>query len=245
MSDEQHYNEEAGFDEILDESDVPQRQEPIDDVYGPSTVIAALDQIEDLVEIARALPMSASVLVNKAEVLDLLEQARQALPDDLVAADAIVADADAVMGRADTAAETTIQEANARAQDIVEQAREKADELGQRAREDAEQVRERASAEAEHMITSARSQAEKIVEQARAQAEEMIDQENVSIQARERAEDIVRSAHKKAVELAEGADKYCAQSLETLAIALDRITQQTHAGQDAIEARQEARREGR
>ena len=76
-----------------------QAGEPIDDVYGPSTVIAALDQIEDLVEIARALPMSASVLVNKAEVLDLLEQARQALPDDLVAADAVVADADAVMGR--------------------------------------------------------------------------------------------------------------------------------------------------
>ncbi len=222
-----------------------QAGEPIDDVYGPSTVIAALDQIEDLVEIARALPMSASVLVNKAEVLDLLEQARQALPDDLVAADAVVADADAVMGRADSAAESTINEANARADGIVEDARKKADDLAQRSREDAEAVRERATAEAERLVTNAKEQAQQIVEQARAEAEGLIAQENISVQARERAEEIVSSAHQKAMELAEDADQYCADSLETLAIAIDRIAHQTHAGQDAIESRQDARRAGR
>ena len=75
-------------------------------VYGPSTVIAALDQIEDLVESSRTVPLSASIMVNKAEILDLLDQAREALPEDLVAADAVVADADAVLGRADSAAES-------------------------------------------------------------------------------------------------------------------------------------------
>ena len=55
-------------------------------VYGPSTVIAALDQIEDLVESSRAFPLSASIMINKAEILDLLDQAREALPEDLVAA---------------------------------------------------------------------------------------------------------------------------------------------------------------
>ena len=54
-------------------------------VYGPSTVIAALDQIEDLVESSRAFPLSASIMINKAEILDLLDQAREALPEDLVA----------------------------------------------------------------------------------------------------------------------------------------------------------------
>jgi len=60
-------------------------------VYGPSTVIAALDQIEDLVESSRTVPLSASIMINKAELLDLLDQAREALPEDLVAADAVVA----------------------------------------------------------------------------------------------------------------------------------------------------------
>ncbi len=54
-------------------------------VYGPSTVIAALDQIEDLVESSRTVPLSASIMINKAEILDLLDQAREALPEDLVA----------------------------------------------------------------------------------------------------------------------------------------------------------------
>ena len=72
-------------------------------VYGPSTVIAALDQIEDLVESSRTVPLSASIMINKAELLDLLDQAREALPEDLVAADAVVADADADLGRADSA----------------------------------------------------------------------------------------------------------------------------------------------
>ena len=48
-------------------------------VYGPSTVIAAFDRIEELVLEARVVPLSASVMVNKAELLDLLAQAREAL----------------------------------------------------------------------------------------------------------------------------------------------------------------------
>ena len=75
-------------------------------VYGPSTVIAALDQIEDLVESSRSVPLSACIMINKAEILDLLDQAREALPEDLVAADAVVADAERRPGRADSAAET-------------------------------------------------------------------------------------------------------------------------------------------
>ena len=91
-------------------------------VYGPSTVIAALDQIEDLVESSRSVPLSACIMINKAEILDLLDQAREALPEDLVAADAVVADADAVLGRADSAAETRIAEANSRASSNLDQA---------------------------------------------------------------------------------------------------------------------------
>ena len=65
-------------------------------------------------------------MVNKAEILDLLDQAREALPEDLVAADAVVADADAVLGRADSAAETRIAEANSRASSTLDQANERA-----------------------------------------------------------------------------------------------------------------------
>ncbi|MDO5720179.1 MAG: hypothetical protein Q4P05_05535 [Actinomycetaceae bacterium] len=221
--------ESPHFDDIFD-GDTQASHEPIDDVYGPSTVIAALDQIEELVGAARALPMSASVLVNKAEMLDLLDQARQALPEDLLAADAVVADADALMVRADDVAESTVHEAKLRAEAIVEDARQQADELGTRSREDAE-----------HTVSHAREEADSIIENARLQADAMIDQEQITQQARQRAEEIVSEAHEHAVNLTEGADKYCADSLNTLSESLDRIYHQTRAGLEAIEQRRAQR----
>ena len=92
-------------------------------VYGPSTVIAALDQIEDLVESSRAVPLSASIMVNKAEILDLLDQAREALPEDLVAADANAQAARIV------STENIVRMAEDRAREIVSEAKRSATSL--------------------------------------------------------------------------------------------------------------------
>ena len=42
-----------------------------------------LDELSALVEGARAMPMSASCVVNRAQVLDLLDEARGLLPTSL------------------------------------------------------------------------------------------------------------------------------------------------------------------
>jgi len=44
------------------------------------TLAGVLDALEQAVEHARAMPMSASVLVNRYELLSLVAQARAALP---------------------------------------------------------------------------------------------------------------------------------------------------------------------
>jgi len=62
-------------------------------------LLALLDDLRDVVEQARAMPMSASVLVNKAEVVDLIAAAREAVPDQVAAADRIVAEAEGVLAR--------------------------------------------------------------------------------------------------------------------------------------------------
>ena len=178
-------------------------------VYGPSTVIAALDQIEDLVESARSIPLSASIMVNKAEILDLLDQAREALPEDLVAADAVVADADAVLVRADSAAEQAIAEANTRASSTLEAANTKADQIVSAAREEAERTTSRADAEAEATLAQARADAEAALADAR----------------REEAN------------LREGADDYVAQSLGELAGLISDLQRRTDAGRRTIAER--------
>ena len=206
-------------------------------VYGPSTVIAALDQIEDLVESARSIPLSASIMVNKAEILDLLDQAREALPEDLVAADAVVADADAVLVRADSAAEQAIAEANTRASSTLEAAKTKADQIVSAAREEAERATSRADAEAEATLAQARADAEAALADAQAQADRLVSTENIVRMAEDRAREIVADARREEANLREGADDYVAQSLGELAGLISDLQRRTDAGRRTIAER--------
>ncbi|WP_165218293.1 hypothetical protein [Schaalia sp. ZJ1691] len=206
-------------------------------VYGPSTVIAALDQIEALVEHARNVPLSATIIVNKAEILDLLDQAREALPEDLVAADAVVADADAVLGRADSAAETTIAEANSRATATLDSANEQAEHIVANAKEEAERTVTRAQEEAEATLAQARSDAESALVDAHTQAEKLVSTENITRMAEDRAREIVADAREKEQSLKEGADDYVAKSLSELAGLLTDLQRRTEAGRRTIAER--------
>ena len=206
-------------------------------VYGPSTVIAALDQIEDLVESARSIPLSASIMVNKAEILDLLDQAREALPEDLVAADAVVADADAVLVRADSAAEQAIAEANTRASSTLEAATTKADQSVSAAREEAERTTSRADAAAAATLAQARADAEAALADAQAQADRLVSTENIVRMAEDRAREIVADARREEANLREGADDYVAQSLGELAGLISDLQRRTDAGRRTIAER--------
>lgn len=83
------------------------------------TVPALLDALTDLVERARAMPMSSSVLVNRTEALDLLDELRDALPTQLVRADEVLSDADQVLEDAHAEAERLIATARARSIELI------------------------------------------------------------------------------------------------------------------------------
>ena len=89
--------------------------------YAPSDVIAVLDRLTEMIEAGRSVPFSASVMINQAEGVELLDNARAALPADLVNADRIVADANKVLDAADEEAEQTISDARAEAKDFMDQ----------------------------------------------------------------------------------------------------------------------------
>lgn len=87
------------------------------------SLISILDELTELVTAARAMPMSASVLVNRAEALDLIDAARAVVPEEIRTADDIVHDADAMLDRARQRAEGIVAEATSRAQQLVAQER--------------------------------------------------------------------------------------------------------------------------
>jgi cell division septum initiation protein DivIVA len=84
-----------------------------------ASLISILDELTELVTTARAMPMSASVLVNRAEALDLIDAARAVVPEEIQTADDIVADADAMVERARHRADKIVEEARARAEELV------------------------------------------------------------------------------------------------------------------------------
>jgi cell division septum initiation protein DivIVA len=77
-----------------------------------------LDELAVLIEDAKAMPLSASCIVNRAQVLDLIGEIRQLLPESVHRADELLADREAV-----------VQDGRREADRILERARADADRL--------------------------------------------------------------------------------------------------------------------
>lgn len=84
------------------------------------SLLDILEELTRLIAGARPMPMSASVLVNKAEALALLEAAREVLPAQIQEADDIVAGAQQVVQRANERAAQMRREAESHAKQLVE-----------------------------------------------------------------------------------------------------------------------------
>ena len=108
---------------------------------------AKLDELTTLLETARAMPMSASCIVNRVEVLDRIEELRKMLPGELTTAQQILDDRGAVIAEGRLEAERIVEEAKGeRARlvaktEIVREATREADALVAAARSDAERMR--------------------------------------------------------------------------------------------------------
>ncbi len=77
-----------------------------------------LDELAVLIEDAKAMPLSASCIVNRSQVLDLIEEIRQLLPESVQRADELLADREAV-----------VQDGRREADRILERARNESDRL--------------------------------------------------------------------------------------------------------------------
>ncbi|MFV0426272.1 MAG: hypothetical protein ACK5KU_04445 [Beutenbergiaceae bacterium] len=120
------------------------------DTSSGESLVAILDELTDLVEAARSMPMSATALVNRAEVLALIDSARAVLPSQLSQADTVISQADAVTERARQEAAKILAKAHGRAEHLAsEQA------VVSAAREQAEQIVAQAKSESDRLAREA------------------------------------------------------------------------------------------
>lgn len=109
-----------------------------------------LDEITALIEQARAMPMSASALVNRAEVLTLLDELRDLLPRQLHDADLLLRDRAAVVEAGRAEAERLTTAAHSEHDRLVDD-----HEIVSSARDRAVQVQLAAHAESQRLMTQA------------------------------------------------------------------------------------------
>jgi hypothetical protein len=109
-----------------------------------------LNQIVATVRGAKAMPMSASCLVNRTEMLEALERLRDVLPASLDHADALLSDRDAVLTAGHEEAARVLEGARAEREQLIEQT-----DVVVAARERAATVASQATAEATRLLADA------------------------------------------------------------------------------------------
>ena len=114
--------------------------------------IEKLNTAITLIEEVRSVPLSASCVVHRGEILEVLEGAREFLPSDLFEAEKIIAQRDQIIDEGRTSAETMIATAREDVARMVEQtaivqsARDEAQRILDDARDVAAQEREEVEA---------------------------------------------------------------------------------------------------
>lgn len=109
-----------------------------------------LNELTAMVRSAKTMPMSGSCLVNRAEMLDILERMRKALPANLHDAQALLSDREAVLAEAREQTEHILAGARAEREQLIE-----ASEILVAAREHADEVATEAQAKSTKLLTDA------------------------------------------------------------------------------------------
>jgi len=140
-------------------------------------VYDSLDELVALVETARAMPLSASCVLPREQLLDLLDEIRAGLPRAFDDARELVAVREELLGQARDRRDRAVAQAQVEATSIVTAARAEADQVRAGAHAEHEQlvseheVRRAAAAEARGILEAARDRADQL----RADADEYVD----------------------------------------------------------------------
>jgi cell division septum initiation protein DivIVA len=141
-------------------------------------VEALLRRAADLIGSARPMPLSASVMINKEEVLDLLGEAIERLPDELRAARWLLKEREEYLAKV-----------RAEGDEIVEAARARAERMVQRT-----EVVKASEQRARHIVESAQDEARRL----RHECEDFCDQRLASFEiVLERTRKMVQAGREK------------------------------------------------
>jgi hypothetical protein len=163
MSDDYTYEDELDAD--LD---------PANNAYAGSDVETIMHRVADLIGNARPMPLSASVMINRDEVLELVEEALSRLPEELRAARWLLREREEFLAKVQREGDDILDAARVRAERMVQRT-----EVVRNAQHTARQVIDDAEAEARRL----KHEAEDFCDQKLAQFEIVLDRTIRTVQA--------------------------------------------------------------
>jgi vacuolar-type H+-ATPase subunit H len=110
-------------------------------------ILQLIDRLEELFNDAKAVPFTHNVVVDEDKMLELIDQMRIAIPEEVKKAQQVVAQRDRVMAQAQEEANRTLQIARDKADQmtqnhsLVQEAQRRADQIVSQARAEAEAIR--------------------------------------------------------------------------------------------------------
>ena len=204
-----------------------------------------VDELTTVIENARSVPMSGSCMVPRDHLLDLLDDLRESLPEDVQAAGAIVeqrteilqqaqAEAESLTGRIRGESEQLLGQARRQREEILGTARRQRDELLAEAQADAEQLLADAEAEVarlveegrrhrDALITDGQRQQADMIAAAQAEHERLITETEVYRGAVSRADELGAQSHADAARMRGEVDEYVDTRLAEFGTTLERM----------------------
>ena len=161
-----------------------------------------VDELTTVIENARSVPMSGSCMVPRDHLLDLLDDLRESLPEDVQAAGAIVEQRTEILQQAQAEAERLTGRTRGESEQLVAQARRQREEILGTARRQRDELLAEAQARAEEILAAAEAEAERLVAEGRRHRDALI------VDAQTRQAELLAAAQEEHERLVSETDVY-------------------------------------
>jgi F0F1-type ATP synthase membrane subunit b/b' len=136
-------------------------------------ILHLIDRLEELFNESKVFPLTRNVMVDEDKMLDIIDQMRIAIPEEVKKAQQIIAQKDRFLAQAQEEANRTVDIARQKADDlvhrdvIVQEAQRRAEQIVAQARADAEATRRDADDYVLDALNHLQSELEKLANQVR------------------------------------------------------------------------------
>jgi cell division septum initiation protein DivIVA len=199
--------------------------------------LAALDELTEVVQEARGVPMSAACVLPRGTVLGLIEDIRDALPSELQDAQEVLDRREDLVAQAQERLAGAIEQGEVERERLVSTAREQAAEMMRSAQEHGARTVAAAQAQAQAIVAAARAEAGTTVAAARHEAVRLVEDTEVYRTAAARAGQITDQATAQARTMAAEVEEYVDTRLASFSELLTRTMRQIDMGRQALRER--------